>query len=173
MTPSDEFSKLLDMALVEATELTAKTVKEHALDQLAGWSLDEKAGRLLFADAKQRYAMMAAQVVGLYDPNTRQWRWAWSDASFPVPLLQAAHRARSWGATNNVSWLTEPTITIDEAMAWKLAAFTARLVNWPGIYRGDGGPSVIYLAFAPTIEPLSGPEVISRFNLLPPPRKPS
>jgi hypothetical protein len=171
MTSSDEFPKLLDIALAEATELTAKTVKEHSLDQLAGWSLDEKAGRLLFADTKQRYAMMAAQAIGLYEPNSRQWRWAWSEASFPTHILQAAQHARSWGTANDVSLLSQPTATIDEAMAWKLAAFTARLVGWPGIYRGDGGPSLIYLAFAPTLEPLGAPEIISRFNLLPPPRK--
>jgi hypothetical protein len=111
---------------------------------------------------------MAAQAIGLHDPSTNAWQWSWNDPSFPPHLVQAASHARDWGRHNAIAVLSEPTATIDETTAFKLTAFAARLVGWPGIYRGVGGPQIIYLAFAPTLNPQGGPDRVDPVALLTP-----
>lgn len=160
MTPQEAFPKLLETALAEATESTHRTMNEHGLQGLAGWALNEQRARLLFGDPAQRYAIMAAQAVGLYDAESRRWRWAWHEPGFPPHFVQAALHAREWGRLNSIPVLTEGESIISDDEAWRLCAFTARLVGWPGIYRGVGGPSVIFLAFAPTLNPDGGPEPV-------------
>ncbi|CAN5204365.1 hypothetical protein BH11PLA2_BH11PLA2_18880 [soil metagenome] len=148
---AEDFDQLLGIAVREATEMTAKTVADHALGALAGWSLDEAKARLLFADKDGRGAMMAAQVIGFYQPTSKTWEWAWSDASFTPHLVKAVQHVREWGLSQGNTTLTTPLITIDDAMAWKLAAFTTRFIDWPGVYRATGGPKDLFIAFAPTL----------------------
>lgn len=158
MTAASEFGKLLDLALAEAKTMTDEQMRLHKLDGLAGWSLDEARGRLLFGDPRGRYAIMAAQAIGLYDPAKQQWQWAWADQSFPAHLVQAAQHVRVWGQVNEIPLLTEPMQTIAEADAFRLTAFAARFIGWPGIYRGETKPQSIFLAFRSTLDPQGGPD---------------
>lgn len=158
MTAANEFPRLLDLALTEAKQMTDEQMRLHKLDGLAGWSLDEARGRLLFGDPRGRYAIMAAQAIGLYDPVSQQWQWAWDDQSFPPHLVQAARHVRAWGQINEIPMLIEPLQKIPESDAFKLAAFAARFVGWPGVYRGESKPQSIFLAFNSTLDPQGGPD---------------
>jgi len=162
MTASEAFPAVLDAAAREATAMTQHLIQLHSLHTQSGWSLDESRGRLIFDKIT-----FAAQVVGHFEDG--QWNWGWQDPLFQPSLVQAASHVRGWGQTNDISLLTEPTHAIDEATAWKLAAFTARLVDWPGIYCGGAGRGALYLTFAPTADPRGGPDrvVPKGLNVLP------
>jgi hypothetical protein len=160
MADAAEFARLLEIAHREASVMSRKVVEDHALGTLTGWSLNEPRGRLMFADHAGRGAVMAAQVVALYEPKSQTFQWAWDDATFPPDLVRAVKFARAWGHANSIAMLTTPLQVLDDEVATQLTAFTARLIDWPGIYRGVGGVKEIFLAFAPSRNPAGGDDRI-------------
>jgi hypothetical protein len=146
MTPASEFPKLLDLALVECQTVTRELLAKHELATYASWSLDVENARMLFQHASGKTFGASIQIIGTLTGTT--WEWAWASLEWPSRLTQIAAEARGWGATNSVSLLTEARMNIDEVMAWKLTAFSARHYGWSAIYRGQSQDNrFVFLTF--------------------------
>ena len=144
-TPADEFPTLLDLALAEVQAGTRRLMDEHRLAEQPGWALDEEHGELSFGGGRR----FVAQVAGLFVPAAGVWKWAWAEPSFPPAMVRAAANARGWGQANGVPALTTPTGAATEDVCWKLAAFAARLVGLPAVYRGAMPDATFFIAFGP------------------------
>jgi hypothetical protein len=127
-TPSSEFPKLLELALAEAKAGTQELVDQYQLAGKHSFRLEPDRGRLGFGT----------------------WRWEWADGSLPREVGLAAAHAKAFGEANEIDVLTSPASPATEADCWRFAAFAARLINWPAIYRAPL-PSglIVFVAFRP------------------------
>jgi hypothetical protein len=148
MTPTDEFPKLLDLAMAEVQQNTRELVDRNSLAAFRQWAFDERTGRLSFQNPGVDEFVVPAQLLGFWNPADSRWQWAWSDSTLPPHAVRASAAARDWGAAHAVTLLTASTSSAEEPLAWKLAAFAARLTGWPAVYRGSSGARFQYLAFA-------------------------
>jgi hypothetical protein len=147
MTPTDEFPKLLDLAMAEVQQETQRVMAAYALTHYPQWGYDERNALLTFADGRNQ-VVADAQLAGFWYPADARWQWGWFDQKLPEAVSRAARAVRGWGEANGVALLTDPAPAADETLAWKLTAFTARLTGLPAVYRCQSGPRFLYLAFA-------------------------
>ena len=101
--------------------------------------------RAIFGDVE-----FELQVVGAFDAPRGSWRWEWADVSLPREVGLAAAHAKAFGEANEIDVLTAPASRATEADCWRYAAFAARLIDWPAIYRAPL-PSglILFVAFRP------------------------
>jgi hypothetical protein len=144
-TPTEEFPKLLDLALAEAKDGTQELVEKYQLTGRHSFRLEPDRGRLGFGDIE-----FELQVVGALDTAKGMWRWEWADGSLPREVGLAAAHAKAFGEANEIEVLTSPASPATEADCWRYAAFAARLIDWPAIYRAPL-PSglIVFVAFRP------------------------
>ena len=144
-TPTEEFPKLLDLALAEAKEGTQELVDKYQLASKPNFRIEPDRGRLAFGDIE-----FEMQVVGALDAAKGMWRWEWADGSLPREVGVASAHAKAFGEANEIDVLTAPSSPATEAECWRYAAFAARLIDWPAIYRAPL-PSglVLFVAFRP------------------------
>lgn len=143
-TPTEEFPKLLDLALTEAKEGTQELVDKYQLATKPNFRIEPDRGRLAFGDAE-----FEMQVVGALD-SKGTWCWEWADGSLPREVGLAAAHAKAFGEANDIDVLTSPSSPATEVECWRYAAFAARLIDWPAIYRAPL-PSglILFVAFRP------------------------
>ncbi|QEL15043.1 DUF6882 domain-containing protein [Limnoglobus roseus] len=148
MTPTTEFPKLLDLALAEVQQKTRELITTHGLDKFPQWEHDAANGAIIFRTPGLDEFVVPAQLIGYHHPAQSLWQWAWDDPAVPANFVRSATAARNWGRAQDIEAVASPTTFADEALAWRLTAFAARLTGWPAIYRGQSESRFLYFAFA-------------------------
>ena len=158
MTPTSEDSRSFWISRLPRRRLVRRNSSIGIkLADKPNFRIEPDRGRLAFGDVE-----FELQIVGALDAAKGMWRWEWADGSLPREVGVAAAHAKAFGEANEIDVLTSPSSPATEADCWRYAAFAARLIDWPAIYRAPL-PSglILFVAFRPIAAGAAGSITIS------------
>jgi hypothetical protein len=145
-----EFERFVQAAILELSQKQDWLTAEYGLGGYARWDLDEETGTLAFFDAGGRKTVRADVIpIGSYASNAGTWQWAWSNQSILPDARKKAEPLKELAAVTGFPMFAEgAAISVDEHMAWELAAVGARHLDAVGVYRAPSSsrPLASFLA---------------------------
>jgi hypothetical protein len=146
----EEFERFVQAAMAELSRKQDRLTAEFGLGGYARWDLDQKTETLAFFDEGGRKAVRADVInIGSYASNSGTWKWAWSNESVRPHARRKAEPLKQLAAMTGFHIFTEQAaISVDENMAWELAAISARHLDALGVYRAPSSsrPLASFLA---------------------------
>ena len=145
-----EFERFVQSAMTELSQKQDLLSAQYRLGHYARWELDQETETLQFFDAAGRKALRAEVThIGSYASNSGTWKWAWSNDGVLPHVRAKAEPLRQLAAVTGLHVFAEhATMSVDENMAWELAAISARHLDALGVYRAPSSsrPLATFLA---------------------------
>ncbi len=144
-TLSDELFDALDRSRPEAQKRQeAFQQQTHGFTQ---WNLDQAKAELSFVLADGRAWAIPGQIVGSWSRDDESWLWSWANESVDAKCKVAATHVRDAARPHRgMAALTTGSFHALQPMAVELAMFAAVQMNARGIFPGDYGAGVAYIA---------------------------
>jgi hypothetical protein len=147
----EEFERFVQSAMAELSRKQDRLTAEYGLGGFARWDLDEQTETLAFFDAGGRKAVRADVIqIGSYSSNSGTWKWAWSNERALPHVRKKAEPLKQLAALTGFHMFAEQAaMSLDENMAWELAAISARHLDALGVYRAPSAsrPLASFLGF--------------------------
>jgi len=145
-----EFERFVQSAMSELSQKQDLLTAQYRLGHFARWHLDQETETLEFFEASGRKAVRAEVThIGSYASNSGTWKWAWSNDGVLPHVRKKAEPLRQLAAVTGLHVFAEQaTMSVDENMAWELAAISARHLDALGVYRAPSSshPLATFLA---------------------------
>ncbi|OAN65994.1 hypothetical protein A7X12_13800 [Sphingomonas sp. TDK1] len=139
--------------IARKTDIFQHMVGEEAFD----WSVDLDLGVIMFTAASY-VATAPVQVIGTYNRRDGTFLWGWDHPSIPESRRADAKLARQFGEVHGLSRYTTRKVSCSETEAWQFTAVASYLAGATGTYRGNSGPTLIYMTFGKvTVSPRKQP----------------
>jgi hypothetical protein len=146
----EEFERFVQGAIAELSRKQDRLTAEFGLGGYARWDLDEEAETLAFFDATGRKALRAEVIqIGSYASNRGTWKWGWSNDSVLPHVRKKAEPLKELAVVTGFHMFAEAAaMSVDEHLAWELAAISARHLDALGVYRAPSSsrPLASFLA---------------------------
>lgn len=148
-------SLLVTDALFEAVGGTERafaalqSALERRLGETVGHGFDPQTAQATLLREGVPPAVVRAEVVGFYDPESFTWQWAWANQTVPPKACEAVHRVCAPEARQpGLSAFWRGQYHCDEAFAWALAGHVAVAIGARGLFRAglQGQESAMLLA---------------------------
>ena len=139
--------QFIERSYAALQNLQAVNDSSWKMQEAERWSVDQKAGRIMFVFRDGTTASAPVQVVGSFSPQNNSFMWAWANPSLDERLTRASRAAKAWADANSVSKWANRSFPSSEAEAWEITAVAARLDGAMGAYRAPTGGPVVFLVF--------------------------
>jgi hypothetical protein len=144
-TLSDEIFDALDRTRAQAAERQTAFQK-----QVAGykqWNFDQSKAELSFVLADGRSWVMPGQIVGTWSRDDTSWLWGWANESVDAKCRVAVANVRDGARPHRgLAALTTGSFHARQPMAVELAMFAALQMNARGVFPGDYGSGIAFIA---------------------------
>ena len=145
LTLTDDLFDALDQSRPKTEKRQAAF--EEVLRGFKQWNLDQARAELSFVLADDRRWVVAAQIIGSWSRAEASWMWAWDNASLAAPSRERiAHVRDAARAHRGLAAFTKGAFGCGEAMAKELALHAALQMNARGVFLGDYGSGVVFIA---------------------------
>lgn len=142
-----EFTELRHQAVHQLMALN-KACDEKFQSLAFRWQYDLDAATLIFFKDDVPYIVASIHAVGSSSKTGKTWRWAWANDSLPSRVKEAVLAVKDFGATENISVLTEACSPDDEYLGWEMTAITAKVLGSVGAYRCPGDNGFLYFVYS-------------------------
>jgi hypothetical protein len=146
----EEFENFVQAAIADLSRKQERLSAEYNLGGCARWELDEQTETLAFFDAGGRKVVRADVIhIGSYASSSGTWKWTWSNDSVMPHVRRKSEPLKELAALTGFHLFAEPSaMSVDENMAWELAAICARHLAALGVYRAPASsrPLASFLA---------------------------
>jgi hypothetical protein len=156
LTPDAVEALTLSDALFDALDATrprahaAQNEFQQAIQGFRQWNATQDRAELSFVLADGRSWAMRGQALGSWSKGEESWMWAWGNESIDPAFAAAAAAVRD-GAKGRpgLAALTTPSFDAKQALAVELALHAAAVVGARGVFPGDFGAGIAYIAAMP------------------------
>lgn len=143
-----EFNRLLAYCVEELKQKQHDLDLAYGLSAAARWQFEAEEGVLVFMDERgQALHRFSVTPIGTFAAQKDSWKWAWANGHLPQSLRGKAGRIKSLQAETDFDLFTNPDdFSVDEAMAWELAAISVQFLGALGCYRTPNRDTYLFLA---------------------------
>jgi hypothetical protein len=145
-----EFEDFVQAAIADLSRKQDRLAAEYNLGGCTRWELDEPTETLAFFDAAGRKVLRADVIhIGSYASNSGTWTWTWSNHGVLPHVRRKSEPLKELAALTGFHLFAEPAaMSLDENIAWELAAICARHLAALGVYRAPASsrPLASFLA---------------------------
>ncbi len=144
----EEFDRLLLDCAQELKHKQALLDEHYALSHLGRWQLDQEKGILAFFDTDGSHRVSFAVVpIGTFSTAMETWKWGWANSHLPQSLRAKAEPLKAIYERTDFDLFVNPEeFSVDEGMAWELAAIAVRHLGAIGCYRARNQQTYLFLA---------------------------
>jgi hypothetical protein len=151
----------VDLTEIVDDHVLACVDRQMAFSDLLGtgaWSVDLEEGAVTFADGSR----LRVGLLGSAAPGPNSWLWGWANpASYPAPVLEAAHAVRAYGEAHGVPELANGEVPLgdgwDATRAAVAAVAAAPIEVWLPVEAGGGTQVMLGVHDVPPL-PTPAPE---------------
>ena len=111
----------------------------------AHWTVDQNSGIIQFDRRDGALVTAPVQIIGAWNPQNETFTWGWDHPSVKLRLRAGAERTRWFGDKHGLPELTQPTLRVSEAEAWRLTAVAMKVNAARGVYRGPTDGPVVFM----------------------------
>lgn len=111
----------------------------------AQWSVDQDAGLITFERGDGALLTAPVQIIGAWNPRSEVFTWGWDHPSVQVRLRADAERTRWFGDKHGLPELTDRSVRVSEAEAWRLTSVAMKVNAAAGAYRGPTEGPVVFM----------------------------
>ena len=145
LTLSDELFDALDHSRKKSEE--RQGAFQEVLRGFKQWNLDQARAELSFVLADDRRWIVPAQIIGSWSRAEASWMWAWDNESLAVACREGVALVRDAARGHRgLAAFTKGSLGCREAMAAALAAHAGLEMNARGVFPGDYGSGVVFIA---------------------------
>src|SRR5580692_6064556 len=151
-----EFGEFLASAVAELQLKQADLSDRLGFGQEGRWDFDQETQRLRLYDRADRLVVQADVIdVGSFAPQSRSWKWAWSNVSVLPALRERALKLKELEALTGLEMFgRSEAFQIDsEATAWELAAVSVMHLHALGCYRAPSPNGLMSFLAIMSVEP--------------------
>jgi hypothetical protein len=156
LVPDAVDSLLLSDALFDALDATrprahaAQVAFEEAIRGFQRWDLVQDRAELSFVLADGRTWAMNGQLIGSWSKDSESWMWGWQNESVH-PACGALARSVREGARDRkgLAALTTGSFSAKKPFAVELALHASALIGARGVFLGDFGAGIAFIAAMP------------------------
>ncbi len=125
--------------------LRQKELTKRLRLRAAEWAVDQETGLIRFIRKDGALVTAPVQIIGAWNPNTSMFTWGWDHPSVQPRLRADAERTRWFGDKHDLPELTERSLKVTEAEAWRLTSVAMKVNAAAGAYRGPTDGPVVYM----------------------------
>ena len=111
----------------------------------ANWEVDQERGLIQFERPDDKVVLAPVQIIGAWNPRNSTFTWAWDHPSVHTRLRADAERTRWFGQKHDLPELTERSLRMTEADAWKLTSLAMKVNASASAYRGPTEGPVVFM----------------------------
>ncbi len=108
--------------------------EKWSLGDLPRFDWDQDRGLISFSGSA-RTVVADIQFLGSWSEKARTWMWAWANDSVDKAMKKEVEEVRRFGATKEMSELTEAVIDGPIEMAWEMATLGCYILRSDMVYR--------------------------------------
>jgi hypothetical protein len=144
----EEFFQLLEQCSEELRHKQAIVEAQYGLRHLNRWHLDQNQQALLFLNTEGKVStQFPVTPIGTYSSSKETWKWAWANPFIAKPLQEKAAPLKALYEKTDFELFTDKEeFSVDEGMAWELAAISVQHLNAIGCYRAPNKETFLFLA---------------------------
>jgi hypothetical protein len=133
----EEFQLFLDEANEELRRKQDASKSEYGFGAYSRWRFEQSTAMIQFFDEEDVLCLEADIIdIGSYSPKTSTWLWAWANVSVLPELRRESAKLRGLRDITGCELFEDAqTFSVDEGMAWELAALAVKQLGAKGCYR--------------------------------------
>lgn len=144
----DEFEQFVQDASEELEQKQDALTKQYRLGKWEDFLYDAPSGRLQFKDKSGTVKVQAETIsLGSHSKKSDTWQWAWANKSLPAGVRKQAEEVKQLFKLTGMDVFKQPTIEIDEGMAWELVAMCVKHLAAQGCYSMPADPTGVLRVF--------------------------
>lgn len=151
-TLDDSFHILHEKAHEFVTDKQQELESEYGFGQHDGYQVNWEQSTITFFKQQIEVITFQFQVVGYLNEQSNKWTWRWHEP------LEASEQTeldiiRNYGDFYDFTFLTQPELKADAALAWAFTAISAYLRGAKGVFRipQENTAQFVYLQLPPQI----------------------
>lgn len=121
---------------------------QFGLDRFTRWQLEQDASVLCFMTQDGRDQLrFRVTPIGTYARAQETWKWAWANAKLPQAVRERAEQLKALRDKTDYDCFADvEAFTVDDTMAWELAAASVATLDALGCYRAPNRDTWLFLA---------------------------
>ena len=116
-------------------ERQSQMVRTFQFDRCDRFAVDLEQGQLVAECQGQAIATAEVIPIATYEPNSQEWRWAWSHRELPRHRRQQAMALQCLAETTGLQLFKAAQFTADRDLVWELTAMACEQLQSQGCYR--------------------------------------